>query len=389
MQYTLRAIFSLKELHFSFFVKIGHTQSHKYREIFSFQFAMSTIVCSHCSGIFPSRNQLFKHISVCTVKHREELNNVGIVHREVEDVLKEDDTKDVYLVVVGGRHRGKTLGSCERFSFRRQLWEPFAPMLENRGSHGCASSAGYIYALGGGGFKSNLATCERYDIKTNIWTEIAPMMCLRHALTVVSHSGNPHIYCIGGWKDGSVCSADVERYNVIENTWTTMKSMNIARRLAGVAECNGDLFVFGGCISDGNHLSADVVTNGWCTSTAERYDIVGNSWTLLSNLPCKGPASAATVGGSIYIFFHSKCVYRFTPNNSNVNEYVKLCNLPESQWCTFNVSTFGRRIFLVGGAIDGKWTTKCYCFDTITCNFTEMPEMNTPRRRCAATIIEN
>jgi len=347
----------------------------------------ASLCCQHCGTSVSSRNKLFKHISVCTEKHRKELKAVGV--REIEDALGAADTADVYLYVTGGRHRGKTLGSTEKFSFRKQCWTPCSSMLDNRGSHGCATSGAHVYAMGGGGFKSNLATCERCDVTTGVWPQVAPMITLSHALTVISCTDN--IYCLGGWIDGSICSSNLERYNVASNTWVSLQNMNTPRRLAGATECGGDLFIFGGNISDGNHLSTDVVTNGWYTASAERYDVAENVWTQIRDMPCRGPASAATVGSNIYVFIHGKAVYRLTPSASrgtSSNDYVKLADLPEHQWFSFDVSSFGRRIFLVGGSIDGAWSTKSWIFDTMTCSFTEMPSMLTPRRRCAAATIE-
>jgi hypothetical protein len=349
--------------------------------------------CQHCGTPVSSRNRLFKHISVCAEKQKKELHASGV--REIEDVLSTGEAADVHLYVTGGRHRGKTLGSSERFSFREQCWTPCPAMLDNRGSHGCAASGSHVYALGGGGFKTNLASCERCDIKTGVWTQVAPMITVSHALTVVSCADN--IYCLGGWVDGSVCSSNLEKYNVTSNTWVSLQNMGTARRLAGATECGGDLFAFGGNISDGNHLSTDVVTtnaNGekWYTASAERYNTAENAWTRIRDMPCRGPASAATVGANIYVFIHGKAVYRLTPTankgGSETDAYVKLADLPEHQWFSFDVSSFGRRIFLVGGSIDGAWSTKSYIFDTMTCSFSEMPEMLVPRRRCAAAVIE-
>ena len=102
--------------------------------------------CTYCEQEFDSRNKLFKHLHQCAVKRRAEASSL----REVEDVVSDDDeSKDVYLYVVGGRYRGKTLGCTERFSFRNMKWERVEPMLANRGSHGCAAFGGFVYSIGG------------------------------------------------------------------------------------------------------------------------------------------------------------------------------------------------------------------------------------------------
>ena len=144
--------------------------------------------------------------------------------------------------------------------------------------------------------------------------------------------------------DGSVCSSDLEAYDALRDEWSVLASMSVPRRLAGATVFNGDIFVFGGNISDGNHLDTSVISNGWYTASSERYSTVTDKWSNITDLPCKGPASAATVGSNIYVFVHGKSVYRLTPT-LDTSEYVKLCELPENQWFSFDVVSFGSKVY--------------------------------------------
>jgi N-acetylneuraminic acid mutarotase len=336
--------------------------------------------CSQCGETFSSRNKLFKHIA--TIHHESE----GSIKcsRSVDDVLK-TEKGDVYLYVIGGRYRGKTLGCSERYSLRKGIWETDTSMSCNRGSHGCVACKDSIYAIGGGGIESNVSSCEKFDIKTDKWTNIPSMEICCHALTIFSNPSGNNIYAIGGWVNGSICSNNCEKFDIETNTWQTLQSMNISRRLAGADMTETDIYVFGGLCSDGNHLSTDIKTNGWFTRSAEKYNIKNGNWTNIANLPFNGQASACSIGNDIYVFIHGKAVYRYDPIEDS---YLNISELPEEQWFGFDVTKFGNKIFLAGGTIKGSWSTVIYVYDTSICKFISLPPMRVPRRRLAIAAIE-
>jgi hypothetical protein len=336
--------------------------------------------CSYCDETLMSRNKLFKHLERCVVKRKSEC---GIL-RDVEDVISNTTSSDVYIYAVGGRHRGRTLGFTERYSFRKNKWETCVPMLANRGSHGCAAIGECIYAIGGGGFRSNLSTCEKYNTITSKWEEIKAMKTCCHALTVLG-AGNS-IFAVGGWIEGSVCSTNCERFDTSSGEWATLASMKVARRMAGACvNKNGNIYVFGGLCSNGDHLSTEVQCNGWYTNSAECFDTSRGEWHDICKLPFKGQASAASVGSDVFVFVHGAFVYRYSPET---DKYVNLSRLPETEWYSFDVTTFGRRILLCGGTIEGKWSTVLYSFDTISGTFEKLLNMTMPRRRMVITAIE-
>ena len=59
----------------------------------------------------------------------------------------EDDSElsNCSIFVLGGRVRGRTLGSVEKFTFATGLWELCKPLLENRGSHGATAVCQKVY----------------------------------------------------------------------------------------------------------------------------------------------------------------------------------------------------------------------------------------------------
>ena len=347
------------------------------------------MICLLCNENFSSRNKLFKHIPNCS-------RNAGTT-AENEVVGASYDLSDKYIYVTGGRCRGRTLGSVERFSLHRGIWETCPRMLENRGSHGAAGCGSRLFAFGGGGFDNNLATCE--ELVDGAWKPIAPMKTFRHALTVTEavvdslffatkqtailpvseqHLNTPRVplvFCIGGWIDGKECSAHVEAYDVVSDTWHDCAPLICPRKLHGAASVGHELYVFGG---NGND------TQLWHTAAVESYDLSTNAWTRRRDLPSTGPCSAIAIGDVVYVLMHGKRMYRYDRHGDS---YHPLAPLPLKEWFTFDVTTCGTCIYVHGGASEGVWSKAFFAYDTRTDVWTKMPDMSQQRRRCAAAIV--
>ena len=311
--------------------------------------------------------------------------------------------------------RGRTLGSVERFSLAKGTWEAAPKMLDNRGSHGAAACGSRLFALGGGGFDSNLATCEEFNPVTATWAPIAPMNTYRHALAVVAMEVDkeifvgrqvaiapvaevhravtaapasasasapvlaaatiPLVFCVGGWMDGTVCSGHVEAYDVLTNTWHQCAPLLVPRKLHGAAAVGHNLYVFGG--------NGDDVTM-WHTAAVEAYDLTTNAWMKKKDLPAAGPCSAIAVGDAVYVLLHGKRVYRY---DRHADTYVPLAPLPLKEWFTFDVCVHGRTIFCTGGATEGKWSKAFWSYDCAADAWTQLPDMQQQRRRCASALV--
>jgi hypothetical protein len=228
--------------------------------------AIKEFECMKCLSNFSSRNKLFKHIQICGSN-----NPIDII--VCLSNMTNFSIYDAYIYVLGGRIRGKTLGSTERFNVISKKWEICAPMLENRGSHCTVAVGSNIYVFGGGGFTYAVGSnCEMYDSISNKWESISPMKTCRHALSVTAVDNK--IYVVGGWENGSKCSHAIECYDIMTNSWTICSPMPTARRLVGVTTFNSNIYAFGGNRDDPL----------WYTSCAEVYDPVSTiSFNLLNN----------------------------------------------------------------------------------------------------------
>lgn len=276
----------------------------------------------------------------------------------------------MYLYVTGGRIRGKTLGSVERFNFSNSTWEEQPRLIENRGSHGAVSYGSSVIVIGGGGFKSNLSTVEKLqcDVDAPAWELVAPMTTThRHALAV--QRIGKFAYALGGWINGSECTGAVEKYDIIENKWFICAPLLFPRRLHGAAALTASnrVFVFGGNANDGE----------WYTNTVEAYDVETNTWTQMNDLPSSGPCSAIAVGGGdaeeVFVFMHGKHVLWY---NAEEDSYEQRSALPLAEWYCFDVATVGKDVYCVGGAEKGKWSKAFYRYDTAADSWEALPSMH-------------
>jgi len=323
------------------------------------------LTCDICQTVFESRNKLMKHINfkLCV--------NSGDV--------PQDDLSNCILYAIGGRDRGITLNSCEKLIMNYEgygTWEAIPAMEYPRGSHACTTVNGKIIALGGGGVESNLAVCEIFDPITNSWNKTSPMGTFRHALTCTSIG--QYVYAIGGWIDGSMCSADNERYDMVNDSWEQMAPLPTPRRLLGSAVVGTtSIYAFGGSRED---------ETAWYTAVAECYDIASDSWKKLKDLPVAGQCSACALDDKhIFVFIHGSYVVRYDIKH---DDYVRVADLPKKDLFTFQVLPVGRHtIILVGGACSGKSMRGVYAFDTLQMTWKILPDMSQARRRLGACIV--
>lgn len=328
---------------------------------------MSSHSCLRCAEQFQSRNQLFKHVKVCgsTGAAADAAPGPAVAPLPLEA------SAGTCLYVTGGRHRGRTLSTVERYRPVENIWERCPSLSEGRGSHGCVSLNGVIFAIGGGGFHSNLANCEAFD--GTAWKSIAPAPTVRHALTVVATAAK--VYALGGWIDGSTCSSALECYDPEEDVWLKLAPMFYPRRLLGAVAMDGKIYTFGGNCEEPN----------WFTNKAEVYDIKKNEWQELTSVPSSGEMSANCINGVLYVIVHGNFVYRYNPSS---DEYFKLSPLPLPEWFCFGTEVIGNSIIAYGGATVGKWSSKCFRYDTGSNSWLELAEMTTCRRRCAGAVVD-
>jgi N-acetylneuraminic acid mutarotase len=97
-----------------------------------------------------------------------------------------------------------------------------------------------------------------------------------------------YVYVVGGFEERSKgTTSAVERYDIVRNRWSRVKSMPVAVNHPAAAAFRGDVYVLGGYRGRGD-LSAE-------TSSFHRYDPSRNRWTRLPSAPTKRAALAVGV----------------------------------------------------------------------------------------------
>jgi hypothetical protein len=155
-------------------------------------------------------------------------------------------------------------------------------------------------------------------------------------------------YVIGGYGASSTAYLNYTQvYNPSSHIWLVESPKPTPEWGAGCAVYGSKIYMFGGVTS---------ATGQAGTTNAEVYDIIGNSWSSLTNLPVALPdgVMATTVGSFIYIMWQ-QYLYKFDPAASGgLGGYTALTSAPtgaQVQWAAsgyVNVSGDDRVYFLGG-----------------------------------------
>jgi hypothetical protein len=158
---------------------------------------------------------------------------------------------------------------------------------------------------GPGGSQQDTNALRIFDPTTGMWTPGMPAPVAKaEGYRGVAHGGS--LYCVAGRssQDGFKPESSMLSFNPATQMWSTLMPMPPAcngQPCAGTAAVTfaKNIFVFGGRDSG----------NGPCTGNAStsiyRYDIPSNTWSQAlgsGSLPAVSDATAARVGGYIYIF---------------------------------------------------------------------------------------
>lgn len=80
-----------------------------------------------------------------------------------------------------------------------------------------------IYVIGGYDGNKYLKSMEKFEVRMGKWISLANMKYARCTLSAVASPDCQYIYSIGGF-NGTALNV-VERYSVVEDTWTEVRPM--------------------------------------------------------------------------------------------------------------------------------------------------------------------
>jgi len=222
-------------------------------------------------------------------------------------------TKNGIIYCVGGQSGGNILWAYDLLA---DTWNSSLQQLPTqRAGLGVAIVDDYLYAIGGrannGGPISSAPynTVERYDILNDQWTTVASLPSNRSDLAAMAVGGK--IYVLGGFDSSGNPLDDVDVYDPDTDTWSTSPAdMPTARGgLYGAGVKGGTIYAIGGW--DG--IYPFNTAPGSVGTIVEAYKVSLDTWTSSSNFnpmpTAKGEAAVVSKGGSIYFMGGSKPAY--------------------------------------------------------------------------------
>lgn len=252
-------------------------------------------------------------------------------------------------------------------------WERVSSMPTRRNGLGVASDPnGRIYAIGGylGGARD---ANERYNPELDSWS-ILPNMPTKRFHTSSVYSNNS-ILTLGGW-NGSTYYDIVERYDINQNSWSTLASMNEAKRYFGVAtDASENVFVFGGWRGGAGR-----------SNMVEKYDAANNTWNIMSPMPVATERGVAVRGEDGMIYYFGGVTNSGTTNA--VHKYNPLTNTWTANVTTMPVAKMyfaGNRgtngeIILAGGRDStGTRVGSAHAYNVLSDSWVTLPDMTTVR----------
>ena len=136
----------------------------------------------------------------------------------------------------------------------------------------------YLWALDGTSKEwEALHSVEFYDVKKIDWKMSIPMITKRYSHSAVAFRNK--IYVLGGKNKTSLDSA--ETFDTLTKQWTSIKSMNVPRRLFAAAVSGENIYCFGGL---GKNKMLD---------SAESFNMITGVWKRERNFPQRADCFAA------------------------------------------------------------------------------------------------
>ena len=189
------------------------------------------------------------------------------------------------VFVLGGLNaQGQPLTTVEAYNPFANTWRPIAPLPIANDHLGAAVANHVLYAFGG---RSNRVFA--YWPEQNRWIERTPMR-YQHGGTPAVAVIDEKIYVAGGTGPGMLQN-EVEVYDPVANTWTTLPPMGVPRNHT----------------AGGNMLGLFVVAAGRGSANAatafEAFDPRTQRWFRMPDLPTgRSGVAGAVVQGCFYVF---------------------------------------------------------------------------------------
>ncbi|XP_077300039.1 uncharacterized protein LOC143920897 [Arctopsyche grandis] len=193
---------------------------------------------------------------------------------------------DDSLMIIGGIDKA-TSNTVTSYNLTNGRVTTIAPLQESRYNFGIAvigkGRSAVVYAIGGMGENGALKTVERWDLVNRTWSYVMPMIINREAFGVATVGDE--VYVAGG-RDKNQFFNSVVVYNVKADRWQIKSSMNRTRTYFNLAAAGEYIYAIGGYKEDyGKDPQLEM----------ERYDPRIDTWMLISKIPFGGWVGVGTL----------------------------------------------------------------------------------------------
>ena len=143
-----------------------------------------------------------------------------------------------------------------------------------------------VYAMGGNDGDNVVNTAYAYNPVTNGWTQVAPLPTPRHAFAAAAATCPPGqsgtcVYAMGGLDSDVTVLSSVRSYNPVTNGWTQVAPLPTARYLLAAAAAPCPPGQTGTCVYAVGGRGTTFNVQG----EVESFNAVGDTWTTLPSLP--------------------------------------------------------------------------------------------------------
>lgn len=161
-------------------------------------------------------------------------------------------TEDGLVYLIGGyiKQQNKYLKSCLKYDEIFEKLEEKAQMIHQHADHSLATLNGFIYVVGS--FVNNQVSgdCERYDVTQNKWSLIASLNVPRSGVALCSF-GNQYLFAFGGRVSQKQYVDVIEAYDSKRNTWRVFDGVDKKQWVPGYMSAayqitSNEIIIFGG-----------------------------------------------------------------------------------------------------------------------------------------------
>lgn len=192
---------------------------------------------------------------------------------------------DGELFAIGGVEEGDGIvtaeeSPCEKYDPAADMWLVISSLPRRRTQHAGVTWGSYLFVSGGLDQDSVLNSVACYDVRHDRWDIRAPMILPRADHCMVVHKNK--LYVCGGWHEDEtngnrVIVETVDVYDILSNSWKVLTHMPTPRYHAGAVVIDDKLYVIGGFHSD--------VMFDRATGVIECYSFEDDNWTSIQPYP--------------------------------------------------------------------------------------------------------